>query len=111
MQENRQSNICLCRLRMWIIVCSYSVRIVRFGHLESSSNKPMNIAMFRGRNIRKVLYKGEWWFSVVDVIAALTDQIDGQTARKYWNRLSQRLREEGSQSVTNCHRLKLEAVG
>lgn len=95
---------------MWIIVCSYSVRIVRLRNLESSSNKPMNIAMFQGKNVRKVLHNGEWWFSVIDVIAALTDQIDGQTARKYWNKLSQRLREEGSQSVTNCHRLKLEAV-
>ena len=66
--------------------------------------------MFQGKNIRKVLHNGEWWFSVVDVIAALTDQIDSQAARKYWNKLSQRLRKEGSQSVTNCHRLKLEAA-
>ncbi|MFI3155249.1 MAG: Bro-N domain-containing protein [Methylococcaceae bacterium] len=70
----------------------------------------MNIAMFRGKNVRRVLHEGEWWFSVVDIIMVLLDQSDIQVARKYWNKLSQRLREEGSQSVTNCHRLKLEAA-
>lgn len=70
----------------------------------------MNIAMFQGKNIRKVLYKGEWWFSVVDVVGVLTDQIDSQIARKYWNKLAQRLRDEGSESVTKCHQLKLEAT-
>ncbi|MCF7798524.1 hypothetical protein K9M74_01330 [Candidatus Woesearchaeota archaeon] len=50
----------------------------------------------------------EWYFSIVDVVAVLTDN-DFQTARKYWNKLSQRLREEGNETVTNCHRLKLLA--
>ncbi len=36
-------------------------------------------------------------------------QPDYQTARKYWNKLKERLKAEGSQTVTNCHRLKLEA--
>ncbi|MDP3042960.1 MAG: Bro-N domain-containing protein, partial [bacterium] len=48
-------------------------------------------------------------FSVVDVAQALIDQADDYTARKYWNKLAQRLREEGSEVVTNCHRLKLLA--
>ena len=48
-------------------------------------------------------------FSVVDIAAVLTEQNDAQKARKYWNKLSQRLREEGSEAVTNCHRLKLPA--
>ena len=39
---------------------------------------------------------------------ALTDQVDDYTARKYWNKLAQRLREEGSEVVTFCHQLKLE---
>ncbi|HLC70894.1 MAG TPA: phage antirepressor protein, partial [Candidatus Nanoarchaeia archaeon] len=52
----------------------------------------------------------EWYYSVIDIIAFLTDQEDFQTARKYWNKLSQRLREEGSEVVTNCHRLKLPAA-
>jgi len=52
----------------------------------------------------------KWWFSTVDVVAILTEQDDGLTARKYWNKLKQRLKEEGNESVTNCHQLKLEAA-
>ena len=51
-----------------------------------------------------------WFFSVVDIIQVLTQQPDFQTARKYWNKLKERLGKEGSQSVTNCHRLKLPAA-
>jgi DNA-damage-inducible protein D len=56
------------------------------------------------------MYQGEWWFSVVDVVAALTDKVDHVKARKYWNKLAQRLRDDGSEVVTNCHRLKLTAA-
>ena len=68
--------------------------------------------MFESHNIRRV-YDEEtevWWFSVVDIIQVLTQQPDYQTARKYWNKLKERLGKEGSQSVTNCHRLKLPAA-
>ncbi len=51
-----------------------------------------------------------WYFSVVDIIQVLIQQPDYQTARKYWNKLKGRLKKEGSESVTNCHRLKLEAA-
>lgn len=51
----------------------------------------------------------EWYFSIVDVIQVLTDQNDYNTARKYWNKLKQRLKDEGSQLVTNCHQLKLKS--
>ena len=51
-----------------------------------------------------------WFFSVVDIIQILTQQPDYQTARKYWNKLKERLSKEESQSVTNCHRLKLPAA-
>ena len=51
----------------------------------------------------------EWYFSIVDVIGVLTEQTDYQKARKYWNKLKQRLSEEGSQLVTNCHQLKMTA--
>ncbi|CAN5797679.1 hypothetical protein BH11VER1_BH11VER1_34050 [soil metagenome] len=51
-----------------------------------------------------------WFFSVVDIIQVLTQQADYQTARKYWNKLKERLGKEGNQSVTNCHRLKLPAA-
>jgi len=51
-----------------------------------------------------------WYFSVVDIIAVLLQQPDYQTARKYWNKLKERLKKEGSESVTNCHQLKLESA-
>ena len=67
------------------------------------------LVVFQGRKIRRTWFNEEWWFSVVDIIAVLTEQEDFHTARKYWNKLSQRLREEGSEVVTNCHQLKLPA--
>ena len=65
------------------------------------------IVVFESQKIRRDWYQEEWWFSVVDVVQVLTNQFDDYTARKYWNKLAQRLREEGSKVVTNCHRLKL----
>jgi len=65
-----------------------------------------HIAIFRGKEIRKVIHNNEWWFSVVDVCEVLTDSVD---AGAYWRKLKQRLNEEGSEVVTNCHGLKLEA--
>ena len=69
-------------------------------------------AFFETHAIRRVYDKetGTWWFSVVDIIQALTQQSDFQTARNYWNKLKERLGKEGSQSVTSCHRLKLPAA-
>ena len=52
--------------------------------------------------------KQDWYFSVIDVLSALTEK-DYLTTRKYWNKLNQRLREEGCESVSFCHQLKLEA--
>ncbi|MCL2295595.1 MAG: Bro-N domain-containing protein [Methanomassiliicoccaceae archaeon] len=52
----------------------------------------------------------KWWFSIVDIIAILTDQQDALTARKYWNKLKQHLAEEGNQTVTNCYQLKMLAA-
>src|SRR3989338_6919248 len=68
-----------------------------------------SLAIFKGKAIRRTLFQKEWWFSVVDVIQVLIEQSDDLKARKYWNKLSQRLREEGSEVVTDCHQLKLEA--
>ena len=51
-----------------------------------------------------------WYFSVVDILQVLIQQSDYQTARKYWNKLKERLKKEGNQSVTICHRLKMEAA-
>lgn len=77
--------------------------------MTSQIREDKKIAIFRNRQIRRVIYKNEWWFSVVDVISALTDEQNFTRARKYWNKLAQRLRGEGSEVVTFCHRLKLEA--
>ena len=67
------------------------------------------IVVFESKKIRRIWHNEEWYFSVVDVCGALTDASNDLTARKYWNKLAQRLRAEGSEVVTNCHRLKLEA--
>lgn len=69
-------------------------------------------AQFENHPIRRV-YDEEsetWWFSVIDVVQVLTQQPDPQTARKYWNKLKERLLKEGSQLVTNCHQLKMTAA-
>ena len=70
-----------------------------------------NIKVFEDKKIRTQWNADEedWYFSVVDVVEILTDSKDFQTARKYWNKLKQRLKNEGSELVTNCHRLKLPA--
>jgi DNA-damage-inducible protein D len=69
-------------------------------------NKQNKIIVFESKAIRRVWHQEEWWFSIVDVVSALTDSLD---AGAYWRKLKQRLLEEGSQVVTNCHGLKLEA--
>jgi len=55
------------------------------------------IAVFKGREIRKVLYKNEWWFSVIDVIEGLTDT---ERPRKYWSNLKNKLTKEGYSEVS-----------
>ena len=70
-----------------------------------------SLAVFKDYPIRRVYDEdtGTWYFSVVDIIQVLIQQPDYQTARKYWNKLKERLKKEGSQSVTNCHQLKMTA--
>ena len=48
--------------------------------------------------------------SIVDVVGVLTDSPDYNTGRKYWNKLKQRLKDEGNELVTNCHQLKMRAA-
>ena len=69
------------------------------------------IKLFENKKVRSVWNEDEeeWYFSVVDVCWILADSIDFTTARKYWNKLKQRLKAEGSQLVTDCHQLKLPA--
>lgn len=68
-----------------------------------------SMQLFENRRIRTAWdeERQEWYFSIVDVVQILTDSADG---RKYWNKLKQRLKEEGNELVTNCHQLKLKAA-
>jgi len=80
--------------------------------IQSFSMKHIpKIAIFEGKKIRRQWDEKQekWFFSVVDIIQVLTDQIDFTRARKYWNKLAERLRKEGSQVVTKCHQLKMQA--
>jgi hypothetical protein len=68
--------------------------------------------IFEDREIRRAYDEQTetWFFSVVDIIQVLTQQPDFQAARNYWKVLKNRLTKEGSQSVTDCNRLKLPAA-
>ena len=70
------------------------------------------LAVFENHKIRR--YYDEqaetWYFSVVDIIQVLIQQPDYQAARNYWKVLKNRLKKEGSESVTKCNRLKMEAA-
>ena len=70
------------------------------------------LAIFEDYQIRREYdEKSEtWYFSIVDIIRVLLQQPEHQTARKYWNKLKERLVSEGSQLVTNCHQLKMVAA-
>jgi len=71
-----------------------------------------SLAVFEDYKIRRVFDEESetWYFSVVDIIQVLIQQPNYQTARKYWNKLKERLKKDGSQSVTNCHQLKMEVA-
>ena len=70
-----------------------------------------SLAIFEIHKIRRHYdeNKETWYFSVIDIVAALIEQTDFQLARNYWKVLKNRLKKEGSQVVTNCNRLKLTA--
>lgn len=70
------------------------------------------LQMFEDRPIRTAWdeTQEEWYFSIVDVVTVLTESGDYNTGRKYWNKLKQRLKAEGSELVTNCHQLKMKAT-
>ena len=67
------------------------------------------IQLFEDKKIRTAWNEDteEYYFSVVDVVSVLTDSVDG---RKYWNKLKQRLKDEGNETVTICHQLKMTAA-
>jgi len=66
-----------------------------------------NIAVFRGKEIRKTIHNNEWWFSVIDVVAVLTDSVN---PRDYWFKMKIRVKsEDGTELSTICRQLKLPA--
>ncbi len=74
---------------------------------EVKTDKNTALVVFEGKDIRRIWYNEEWYFSVVDVVGILTESAD---PRNYWKVLKHRLIEEGSEVVTNCNRLKLPAA-
>ena len=64
--------------------------------------------LFNNNTIRTVWDKDKekYYISIIDIVSVLTESTDG---RKYWNKLKQRLKEEGNETATNCHQLKLKA--
>lgn len=73
--------------------------------------KETAIKLFEEKKVRSLWSEDEekWYFSIVDIIAILTNQNDFQKARKYWNKLKERLKTEGNETVTNSHQLKMIA--
>ena len=65
--------------------------------------------MFQDRKVRTIWddEQEKWYFSIVDVVAVLTDSVDSTA---YWRKLKQRLKAEGNETVTNCHGLKMQAA-
>lgn len=67
------------------------------------------IKLFENNKIRSVWdeEREEWFFSIIDIVAVLTESVNPQA---YWRKLKQRLKEEGNETVTNCHTLKMKAL-
>lgn len=72
-------------------------------------NKNKSLAVFETFRIRRHYdeEKEKWFFSVIDIVAALTEQTDFKRAQSYWTTLKYRLKKEGSEIVTNCDKLKM----
>jgi len=71
--------------------------------------KETAIKLFRDKQIRAHWDNEQerWYFSIVDVVGVLSESVNPQV---YWRKLKQRLKEEGNQTVTNCHALKMQAA-
>ena len=74
--------------------------------------KKQALQLFEQKKVRTIWDEEQekWYFAIVDVVAVLTEQDEYLKSRKYWNKLKQRLKEEGNETVTNCHQFKLQAA-
>ena len=68
--------------------------------------KKESLQLFETKKVRTIWddEQEKWYFAIVDVVAVLTDSVNPQS---YWRKLKQRLKEEGNESVTDCHAFKL----
>ncbi|MCF7871619.1 phage antirepressor protein [Candidatus Woesearchaeota archaeon] len=73
-------------------------------------DKENKIVVFQDKKIRRTWFNDEWWFSILDIIGVLTNQSDYQKVRNYWKWLKNKLKEEGSELVSDTNQLKLEAA-
>lgn len=74
-------------------------------HASTAKDGDVDAPLFEGRPIRRVVHKGAPWFSIIDVVAALTDS---DNPNSYWGKLKERMTAEGADEVlTNCQKLKL----
>ena len=78
-------------------------------NFANNMNKKQVIKLFEEQKVRMEWddEKEKWFFSIVDVCAVLTESKDPQA---YWRKLKQRLKDEGNETVTNCHALKMKAA-
>lgn len=86
-----------------------TVWLVQNGGYQMKEPENNAIQLFEDQKIRVAwdAEREEWYFSIVDVVAVLTDSPDYNTGRKYWNKLKQCPKEEGSELVMNCHQSKM----
>lgn len=72
-------------------------------------SKSSKIVLFKNTKIRREWDSQEekWYFSVIDIVGFLSKSVDPQS---YWRKLKERLKEEGSETVTKCHGLKMKAI-
>lgn len=84
------------------------IDLQKLNYKNMNQENTTKIALFQNKEIRKTIYQNEWWFSVVDIIRALTDSID---AKDYWYKMKIRVKsEDGTELSTICRQLKLESI-
>ncbi len=88
--------------------CFFRIQSIMEKILMDTNN---GIQLFEDKRIRTAWdeEKEQWYFSVVDVVAVLTDQLTQRSASKYWSVLKTRIKKEGNQLTTNCRQLKMIA--